>query len=69
MRKLNFKPLLKSLVMASFIAVCFYFIDQGIDSTQQFDDVAPGYSSILSWAKWMIIGGLLLTGVIQGLKR
>ncbi len=62
-------PLVNSVVASLFVVVCFYFIDKGIVATSGHPDMVVVYGEYLSLAKWLIVIGLLVRGIIGGFSQ
>ena len=66
--KINKSPIIVSLVLSSIVAIGFYFINQSVASLQQQGEMASSYADMLSFAKWLIIAGITIKGLVSGIS-
>ncbi len=62
-------PLIISVVASLIVIVCFYFVDQGVAAMSSHPEMTSVYGEYLSLAKWLIVAGFLVRGIISGLKK
>ncbi len=61
-------PLLWSVGLSLLVSICFYFIDQGISTTRSYNELVD-YSYFLATAKWLIIAGIVVKGILSGIVK
>ena len=69
MINIKLRPLIISLLIGSAVAVAFYFIDKGIEAYQSVGELGEGFGDILLTAKWLIIAGIIVKGILLSLKK
>ncbi|NVJ60089.1 MAG: hypothetical protein HWE27_06860 [Gammaproteobacteria bacterium] len=70
-KHIKWTPIVISLIASAGIAVAFYFIDMGIEASRAnaASDIYPAgiYAEYLSLAKWLIIAGFIVKGILSGI--
>ncbi len=70
MKKLSINkgPLGLSVLLSGITALAFYFIDNSVASLAESGEMAASYVEMLSLAKWLIIAGILIKGLVSGIS-
>lgn len=66
---IKLRPLIISLLIGSAVAVAFYFIDKGVAAYHSVGELGEGFGDILLTAKWLIIAGIIVKGILLSLKK